>query len=139
MTSGIRLPLLLAALAMTLGCAAKRPVLYPNVTFQQLGPVEAEDAIDGCLDFAGSHGLSAHPERRAAGSTLKGSAVGAAWGASWGAIRGAAGSRAAAGAASGAAVGMLHGVFRWRDPDPIQARFVDRCLREQGYAVIGWR
>ena len=44
-----------------------------------------------------------------------------------------------AGAAAGASAGLLRGLFRWRDPDPIQQRFVGVCLRRQGYEVIGWR
>lgn len=134
-------------LAATLGtaslllpaCATKRPVLYPNGTFQQVGAAQAQEDIDTCLEFAAEHGLEANPTLRTAGSTAKGATYGGAGGAAWGAIWGRAGRRAAAGAAGGAAVGLLHGVFSWREPDPIQARFVDRCLSDQGYSVIGWK
>ena len=52
---------------------------------------------------------------------------------------GSAGRGAAAGAAGGGARSFLHGLFRWRDPDPIERNFVQECLRQRGYHVIGWR
>jgi hypothetical protein len=43
------------------------------------------------------------------------------------------------GAAGGAAGGRAHGLWHWRDPDPVEQRYVERCLAERGYDVIGWR
>ena len=45
---------------------------------------------------------------------------------------------AAAGAA-GAAAGAVRGGFDAADPNPTYRRFVERCLRERGYDVIGWQ
>jgi hypothetical protein len=130
----VALLLLLAA-----ACAAKRPVLYPNETFEQVGYEAAQRDVDECLGMAAAYGLEANRAGKTAASTAAGSAVGAATAGAWGAVRGGAGSHAAAGAAAGASGGFLRGLFRWRDPDPIQARFVAVCLRRQGYEVIGWR
>jgi len=133
------LVLLVAGALLLAGCAPKRPVLYPNETVNDVGWDAAQRDVDECLEFADAYGVGADPAGRAASSTAKGGAVGGASGAAWGAIRGNAGSRAAAGAAAGASVGLLRGIFRWRDPDPIQQRFVGVCLRKQGYEVIGWK
>jgi hypothetical protein len=50
---------------------------------------------------------------------------------------------AAVGAASSAAYAFVRRGFRWlfqRDePNPLERRYVSRCLREHGYEVIGWR
>jgi hypothetical protein len=133
------LPLLLAAALVWVGCAPKRPVLYPNRTLEEVGYAAAQRDIDECLAFAKAYGLQAQPEARTAKSTVAGGAVGGAVGAASGAVRGEPGRRAGTWAAGGAAAGFMRGLFRWRDPDPIQARFVQICLREQGYQVIGWR
>lgn len=130
--------LVFAALALA-GCAAKRPVLYPNETVSDVGWEAAQRDIDECVAAAEAYGAGRTPAARAAGSTVVGSATGAAVGAAVGAVRGRAGRGAAAGAAGGAAAGVVSGIFRWRDPDPIKARFVNICLARQGYQIIGWR
>ena len=38
-----------------------------------------------------------------------------------------------------AAGGLVRGLLRWREPDPVERRFVEQCLRERGYQPIGWR
>lgn len=130
---------LAAGALVVAGCAAKRPVLYPNETVDAVGWEAAERDVDECLEFAEAYGHERNPAGRTAASTAMGGAVGGASGGAWGAVRGDAGGRAAAGAAAGASAGFLRGLFRWREPDPIQKRFVGVCLRKQGYEVIGWR
>lgn len=128
-----------AACLAAAGCAAKRPLLYPNETWNQVGAEAAERDVDECLELARAHGLDAHPGKRTAGSTVAGGATGGAAGAAGGAVWGHPGRAAGAGAAGGAAVGLLHGLFRWRDPDPILENFVGICLAQRGYQVVGWR
>jgi len=48
-------------------------------------------------------------------------------------------SGAGAGAAGGGAGGSLRGVSRARDPDPIEARFVEVCLQDRGFQTVGWK
>jgi hypothetical protein len=43
------------------------------------------------------------------------------------------------GAAGGGTGGLIRGLYRSRDLDPVQRRFVDKCLQEKGYEVIGWQ
>ncbi len=133
------LMLVAAAALLVSGCAAKRPILYPNETVNNVGWDAAERDVEECLKFAAAYGLEPSRAGRAATSTAKGGALGGASAGAWGAVRGHAGSHAAAGAAAGASAGFLRGLFRWRDPDPIQQRFVGICLHKQGYEVIGWK
>jgi hypothetical protein len=46
-------------------------------------------------------------------------------------------------AATGATAGLIHGLFGGffgpEAPDPVVANFVDRCLREKGYELVGWK
>ena len=34
---------------------------------------------------------------------------------------------------------VAHDVHRARDPDPIEKAYVNRCLAQKGYEVLGWR
>ncbi len=123
------------------GCAAPRPVLYPNEALQKKGDAAAQRDIDQCMALAEQHVGSAASGKAAdtAKSTGVGAAGGAAVGAVGGAITGNAGQGAAVGAATGATAGLLHGIFSQSGPDPVVQSFVDRCLRERGYEPIGWR
>jgi predicted small lipoprotein YifL len=46
--------LLAAAVSMT-ACAKKRPVLYPNATYQAMGKTASEADIDYCIQLAADH------------------------------------------------------------------------------------
>ena len=71
-------------------------------------------------------------------STAIGAAAGAVVGGAVGAVTGDLGRGVAAGAAGGGATGLLSGLFRSSKPSPVHMNYVDRCLREKGYDVIGW-
>jgi hypothetical protein len=75
----------------------------------------------------------------AAKRTAESAAVGGAIGGAVGAVTGSVGRGAAAGAAGGAAGSVARSLLGWRDPDPVEKRYVERCLAERGYDVIGWR
>ena len=129
----------LGALALaSAGCAAKRPVLYPNAVYRQAGEAAARQDIDECTAFAKSQGHASDPAARAGGEATGGAAVGAATGAAVGAVLGNAARGAAAGAAGGGARSLMHGLFAWREPSPLERGFVQECLHERGYRVIGW-
>ncbi|MGI9592045.1 MAG: hypothetical protein ACR2P8_11805, partial [Myxococcota bacterium] len=81
------LPLLLALVLLpSLGCAPKRPVLYPNETVNAVGWDAARRDIDECLKFAEAYGLEPNRAGRTAASTAMGGAMGGSSGAAWGAI-----------------------------------------------------
>lgn len=124
---------------LVVSCSAKRPVLYPNKHFNDVGEVAAQSDIDDCIEFAASHGAGANRQAKVAGQTATGAAIGAATGAAVGAVTGNTGRGVAAGAAGGGAGGLMRGVLNSSDPDTIQRQFVEQCLRDQGYQPVGWR
>lgn len=130
----VALPLLLLA-----GCAASRPVLYPNSKLNQSGPAVGKLAVEDCQRKAASADIGSGQAASVAKSTGVGAAVGAATGAAVGAVLGNAGRGAATGAAGGGAHGLIGGLFRSSEPSPLYKAYVDRCLRDQGYEVLGWK
>lgn len=124
---------------LILGCASAQPVLYPNGHLEQVGRAQAEQDIADCQKLAeasvgGSKG--AEVARRAGEDAVVGGATGAAVG---GIVRGtSAGRGAAAGAAAGAVRTVARSAIRWNQPGRIEVAFVNRCLQERGYDVLGW-
>jgi outer membrane lipoprotein SlyB len=139
--------LLLLLLAVAAGCSAQRPALYPNERLKQVGSTVAERDIDECMREGEAHlasgGRAGKIAESAAAGAGAGAAVGAAAGAAGGAVAGHAGRGAAVGAAGGVAGGLtggaIRGLFGSRAPDPALRNYVNRCLRDRGYEVIGWR
>jgi hypothetical protein len=140
------LPIALSA-ALTLGCASPRPVLYPNDHYRSVGREVAEVEIEQCrvlADDAGAGGSGGEEAGEIAKQTAGRAGAGAAAGAAGGAITGNAGIGAAIGAASAAAWSAVWGGFRWlfgggSDGDAVEKRFMERCLRDRGYDVVGWK
>jgi hypothetical protein len=128
---------LVAALVLAAGCAARRPVLYPNEALHKAGPTGADRDIAECMALADGYVKSSRG-REVARDTAIGGGTGAAAGAVGGAIYGNAGRGAAAGAATGATVGLLGGLFKSSGPSPVYQNFVNTCLGDRGYRVIGW-
>ena len=134
------LVIILALVLALAGCArTQKPVLYPNARLRQVGHEQAERDIEECRTLA-----SQYVESTAAKDIGKGAAVGAAGGAAVGAVGGAvsgrgAGTGAAIGAATGATAGAVHGAVKQTAPSPVYKQFVNRCLRERGYDVLGWQ
>jgi hypothetical protein len=125
-------------LPLALACARSRPVLYPNQRYQSAGAAAAGDVAE-CQDQAAAHGYGSKPGVRTAGSAAAGAAGGAAVGVVGGAILGHPGRGAALGAGMGGTRGLLRGLLGSREPGPLQRGFVEECLAEKGYRVIGWR
>lgn len=134
-----RVAFFMSTLFLFAGCAMQRPVLYPNSQLKAVGETVAKQDIDLCIDLAASSGVKTKPGKRLVGTTATGSVSGAAIGSAAGAVAGHAGRGAASGAAGGAAGGIVWGLFRAKEVDPIQKRFVEECLRSKGYNVIGWK
>jgi outer membrane lipoprotein SlyB len=140
MNKKLTLIILLAGTALLLSaCAKKRPVLYPNATYQAAGETVARGDIDDCIQMAADHGHATDAGKNVAKSTAAGAAVGAAVGGAVGLVTGRPGRGLAAGAAGGGAGGMTRGALKSGNPDEIERRFVEQCLRDKGYQVIGWK
>ena len=131
---------LLIIILLVAGCAAPRPILYPNAHSQQVGKEVADRDIDECREMAKDAGATANQGKsgQVAGSTTAGGAVGSAAGAVGGAVVGHPGRGAMVGAASGATAGFLRGLFRRAPPSNTYKQFVQRCLKERGYDPVGW-
>jgi hypothetical protein len=133
---------LLAAILVAIaaaGCAAQRPVLYPNAKLKQVGNEAAQRDINECIELAEQSGITHSGGDKVARRGVGGAIVGGAVGAGVGAVRGDIGRSAAAGAAGGAAGGAASGAIHSGEPDSVYKGFVQRCLRERGYDVIGWK
>jgi surface antigen len=109
------------------GCAAQRPVLYPNAKYKQAGPETAQRDVDGCMQLAeqnlrGSGERAVSREARGTVASGSSAAVGAAM----------YGDNLEERPAPGAAAGSTAGDTPYR-------AYVQRCLRERGYDVIDWQ
>ena len=131
--------LLFICILFLLGCAQRRPVLYPNPYLKQVGKETAQSDIDECMRLAAEYGTKSDSGEKLAKKTAAGAAIGGATGAAVGAVFGNLGRGAAAGAAGGAAGALTRGIIRSGEPDPVFRRFVEKCLREKGYEAIGWK
>jgi hypothetical protein len=137
-----------ALVATVAGCARiQKPVLYPNARLREVGPARAERDIEECRHLAAQHvrGTAGRDiGREAAVGGVTAGAAGAAGGAVHGAMSGrgagpGAAIGAATGAAAGAAAGAVRGAVRQTEPSPVYKSFVNRCLKERGYDVVGWQ
>ena len=139
-TSLLRITVAALLAAMAAGCATQKPVLYPNAKLREAGEQVAQRDIDDCDRLAHDSGVSTGGGERVAKQGGTGAAVGGATGAVAGAIghRNVLGS-AAAGAAIGGTAGAVHGATRSGEPGSVYKGFMQRCLRERGYDVIGWQ
>jgi uncharacterized protein YcfJ len=124
------------------GCAStaeNEPVLYPNKHLQRVGRAAAEQDIRECRQLARTHGVRETRDGEVARKTAGGAALGGATAGAWGLVRGDAAERAAAGAAAGGAAGAVRGTMQSGETSPVYRKFVQKCLRDRGYEVIGWQ
>ena len=105
-----------------------------------VGQDTADADIADCRQMAETAGASQGEEKagQVAGGTAVGGAVGGAAGAAGGAVLGRPGTGAAVGAATGAAAGFMRGLFKPSKPSQAYRNFVNRCLADRGYDVVGW-
>jgi len=121
-------------------CASPKPVLYPNAHLEDVGEKVSQEDIDACLALADAADLESNQAAEAAKHTAGGAAVGTATGAVGGAISG---GGAGKGALVGLGVGSVAGFFSWmfgsRKPEPVYVNYVNICLSERGYQIVGWK
>ncbi len=126
------------ALLLTLGCAARRPVLCPNAHLKSVGTAVAEQEVNDCIRLAETSGAANGKGLGVAKETAEGAVVGSAAGAGWGLVRGDVAERAAAGALAGAAATAARGAIRSGEPERLHRNFVQQFSWERGFQVIGW-
>jgi len=122
------------------GCGGPKPILYPNEHFYAAGQTLVDSDIAACKVKADEFGATPGSGKAegTARSTAVGAAGGAAIGAAGGAVSGSAGRGSVFGLATGATAGLIRSLFRTPQPNQTHVRFVNRCLRDRGYDVIGW-
>lgn len=122
------------------GCASTpEPVLYPNPHLKQVGNQVAQRDIAECKQLARSSGVNETRDSNVGRQAAGGAAIGGAAGGAYGVVRGDAVERGLAGAAAGAAAGTVRGTMQSSETSPLFKNFVNRCLRDRGYEVIGWQ
>ena len=105
-----KLKLLFLFLILTIvSSCASRPKLYPNQTLKSRGKEAGEADINQCLKDADTYMDSSEGKK-----ILKSTGFGA-----------------AVGGAGGAVSGSL-------SPDELKHRYVNQCLADKGYHVLGW-
>lgn len=125
--------------SLALGCATPQPVLYPNAHLQQVGEAQSKQDIAYCETLAAEYVKNPSKVGEAAKYGAGGAATGAVLGAIGGAIGDGAGEGAAIGAAVGAAGGVLTALVKSNQPNSTHVAFVNRCLHDRGYQVVGWQ
>jgi hypothetical protein len=124
---------LLGLSLMFVSCASK-PTLYPNDKLKSVGKAEAKKDTDQCLADAEKYLDSSEGKIIAKGAGA-GAIIGGAIGAVGGLFTGNIGGGLARGSAMGAAGGGAAGAI---SPDELKQRYVNQCLSDKGYQVIGW-
>jgi len=129
-----------ALLALSVGCstAAKRPVFYPNNHIKQVGQAQARRDTNACMALADKYEVSRTKDGEVATRSVEGALLGGVSAGAWGIVRGDAAERAAAGALAGGSAAAVKGGIESTRISPTFQRFVQRCLREKGYDLIGW-
>jgi outer membrane lipoprotein SlyB len=124
------------------GSPSAKPVLYPNTTLERVGQAKAQEEVEVCMGKATSAGLTPDEKTNAVGrGAVKGAAVGGMAGAVGAIVRGkgveGVVERGAGGAVVGGSVGAVAGSFHEK-PSSTYRHFVQRCLKDKGFDVIGW-
>ncbi len=126
--------MILLVLTVLLTSCASKPQLYPNDKLKQVGKEKAKSDVEGCIADADEYLKSSKGKNIAKGAG-GGAAIGAAMGAVGGLLTGNFGSGLVRGGAVGAAGGGTAGALT---PDQVKRNFVNQCLADKGYRVIGW-
>ena len=134
------LVMLLAIVVAGCSSSPKRPVFYPNAYLNQVGGSVAQQDIDACMQLAWTSGVNETKDGEVGPKAAGGAAIGSAGAGAWRLVKGGSvGESMLAGAAAGAATGATRGAIQSTEQSPIFKNFVNRCLSEKGYSVIGWQ
>ena len=122
--------------------ASARPVLYPNATLNRVGDAQGQAEVHACMARAQAAGLTPNQATNEVGRRAGEGAATVGVASAIGALisgRGADVLRAGAtGAAVGGSAGAVSGAFHNDRPSGVYRQFVQRCLSERGFDVIGW-
>ena len=137
----------LFATVLLTGCAATgsnspsaMPVLYPNAALNRVGAAQGQAEASACMSQAAASGLTPDEKTNEVGRRAGEGAATAGIASAVGAlITGRSVLKAgAAGAAIGGSAGAVSGAFHNDKPNTTYRHFVQRCLSDKGFEVIGW-
>jgi hypothetical protein len=144
MNDRFTLPVWGVAAVLLAGCATpiSKPAFYPNAHYQRVGAAQAQADAQACAELANQSDIGSV-------NTVDAARVGAA-GAAGVAVAGAVGSvlkgnkpnvknMAAGAAAIGAGGAAATAAGQSVGGSSLYRQFVQQCLAERGYQVIGWR
>ena len=140
-----RVAVFASALFAISACATQKPVLTSNDHLMRVGSTVAEQDVDECIAYAKAGSINKeNPKESPIATAATSSVVGAAAGGAGGAIFGNAGRGAAAGAVAGAVGSLTYALlqgrlFERKPVEPNTRQLTERCLREKGYDLVGWR
>ncbi len=132
---------LVISVLLTAGCSTgpKTPRFFPNDHYRRVGPSVADADAAQCMALADQYVENPSAWQDAAIGGVGGAAVGAGAGALGGTImKGKVGRATAAGAAIGGIVGVASSLSKMGERNPSYDRFVEHCLQQKGYQVVGW-
>lgn len=116
----------------------RKPVVIYSQTMQVPENAASQTEIDVCMEIADRLVLKPQKLKVTANRSFLTSLAGATTGAVSGAIVGDTAESIAAGASVGAIVGLLQAGLELSQHSPDFQRFVERCLQQRGYDVVGW-
>jgi len=136
----LKLTLGVALIISVSACSAtSSPDFYPNEHYMKVGAGQAEMDKRQCMAQADAAIKDPNKYAEYAKKAGVGAVVGAGAGALGGVItKGSVGRTTAAGAAIGALVGTYEQARQEGERSPAYQRFVEFCLHDKGYAVVGW-
>ena len=131
---------LLTLLFLITSCSSTTtPAFYPNDHLNKVGNVQAEVDSKYCQALAEQYVKQPNRYSSSAKEGVFGGALGATTGAIAGAItQGNVGRSLGAGAAVGAIWSIVNDIRRTDNKSPSYQRFVERCLQQKGYELVGW-
>ena len=118
-------------------------IANPNATLNRVGDAQGRMEVNVCLARAQAAGLSPSQSTNEVGRRAgEGAAVGGVASAIGALMTGRGGEgllrAGATGAAVGGSAGAVSGAFHTDKPNGVYRSFVQRCLSEKGFDVIGW-
>lgn len=120
---------------LLLASCASRPQFYPNEKYQEVGKEGADRDVEECNQLADQY-MESGKGKQIAKSAGSGAVIGAAAGAVAGLFTGNVGRSAVFGGAVGGAGGAAAGAM---SPDEVRRNFMNQCLSDKGYKVMGWK
>ena len=124
------------------GSASAKPVLYPNATLARVGDAQGRAEVDGCVSRAVQAGLTSDQKTNEVGRRAGEAAATAGVASAVGALISGRSSdilrAGATGAAIGGSAGAVSGAFNNDKVNPVYRQYVQRCLSDKGFEVIGW-